>query len=95
MAYFAVNECYAKGQHGLGATIFEDIIEPVIREASKQIGIYLIYAYALPIPELIENYEKNYGLLRLSPEAERDLHARLRPRADRGCIFMYKVAQGS
>ena len=94
VAYFAVNENYAKGGKGFGATIFEDVVEPVIREASKQIGIYLIYAYALPIPSLIENYQRNYGLARLSPDAEKDLHARLRPRTDKNCIFMYKLAHG-
>lgn len=92
VAFYALNEQYAREKDGLGAMIFEDIIEPVIRLAAKSIGIYLIYVYALPVSKLIRNYQENYGLLRLSPEAEKDLHTRLRPRADRDCIFMYKLA---
>ncbi len=71
------------------------MVEPVIRKAPEHIGIYLIYVYALPIQKLIQNYQDQYGLLRLSPDAERDLHARLRPRTDKDCIFMYKLAKGS
>ena len=93
VAFFAVNENYTRGEHGFGAVIFEDIIEPVIREASRQIGIYLIYVYALPEQKLLKNYQENYGLLRLSPDAEKDLHARLRPRVDKDCIFMYKLVR--
>lgn len=95
VAYFAVNDQYVKGRRGFGATIFEDMVEPVIRKAAEHIGIYLIYVYALPIQKLIQNYQDQYGLLRLSPDAERDLHARLRPRTDKDCIFMYKLAKGS
>ena len=91
LAFFAVNEQYAKGRRGIGAMVFEDFVEPIVREASKQIGIYLIYIFALPEKALIENYHRNYGFMRLSREAETDLHARLRPRVDRDCIFMYKL----
>ena len=91
LAFFAVNEQYAKGRRGIGAMVFEDFVEPIVREAAKQVGVYLIYIFALPEETLIDNYHRNYGFMRLSQEAEADIHARLRPRVDRDCIFMYKL----
>ena len=93
LAFFAVNEKYANGAKGLGSVIFERFVEPIVIEAAKHVGIYLIYIFALPKMTLINNYRKNYGFNRLSEEAENDLHTRLRPRVDKDCIFMYKIIQ--
>jgi hypothetical protein len=39
---------------------------------------------------VMANYE-GYGFRRLRPEAEQSLHARLKPRYDQQCVFMYAM----
>ena len=54
---------------------------------SRYVGVYLLFIFALPYKGLIEYYEK-MNFRRLSLADEYFLHRRLKPRYDRGCIFM-------
>ncbi len=93
IANFAVNNTYMKkhsGLKGVGKVIFTDFIVPVIQEVSANIGIRLIYIFALPVPDLIDRYDK-YGFVRLDLKSEEELHRRLKPKYDSNCIFMYQL----
>ena len=89
LANFAVNAAFVRKYHvkGIGGVIFTDFILPIIREAAGLVGICLVYLFALPHAALLKNYER-YGFQRLSPEAESQLHKRLKPAYDQSCIFM-------
>lgn len=92
LANFAVNYTYLLNHDdmvGCGISIFDTLIIPIIEEVSKKIGINLIYIYSLPVNKLVSRYKK-YGFKRLSLERENELHKRLKPIYDKGCIFMYQ-----
>lgn len=44
----------------------------------------------LPNERLIKHY-KTLGFTRLSPEDEKYVHAHIKPKYDRKCIFMYQT----
>ena len=93
LANFAVNDTYIKNHRnlkGLGSIIFTDFVVPIIENSSDNIGIRIIYLFALPETDLIQQYEKNYGFARLEKKAEDELHRRLKPGYDESCIFMYQ-----
>ncbi len=93
IANFAVNFNYLKKHSslkGVGKVIFNDFIVPIIQEASINIGMRLIYIFALPVPELIARYDE-YGFVRLDSKSEEELHRRLKPEYDMNCIFMYQL----
>lgn len=93
LANFAVNYTYIrnhKNLKGLGNIIFTDFVVPIIENSSDNIGIRIIYLFALPENDLIQQYEKNYGFTRLEKKAEEELHRRLKPGYDESCIFMYQ-----
>ncbi len=93
LANFAVNESYIKNhtdQKGLGAAIFKYCVLPIARDAQDYVGIRFIYIFALPDAGLIKRYQ-NYGFTRLSRLQEKSTHKLIRPRYDRGCIFMYQT----
>ena len=90
LANFAIDSNFANKYHakGLGGVIFVNFILPIIREVSNIVGVYLVYLFALPQNDLIKTYEK-YGFRRLTPDAERKLHRRLKPQYDESCIFIF------
>lgn len=93
LANFAVNNEYLKHHPELekiGLIIFNDFIIPIIQEAAKNVGVKIIYIFALPFKELIEHYKK-YGFRRLNRTSESQLHKRLKPYYDESCVFMYQV----
>jgi len=93
LANFAVNEGYIRKKpalKGIGATIFTDFIRPVIEDVSDRVGVKVIYLFALPFEGLIRRYMQ-YGFERLETDDETDLHKRLKPRYDEGCVFMYQI----
>ena len=92
VANFAVNQAYIqkhKDLHGTGLIIFNDFIVPVIKETAKNIGVKIIYIFALPFERLIKRYGE-YGFLRLDSTSENELHKRLKPNYDQNCIFMFQ-----
>ncbi len=94
LANFAVNRRFVDkyDSHGVGHVIFRSLIIPFVFQLAANLGIYVIYIFALPYPKLITTYEK-YGFQRLSSEAELALHRRLKPNYDQSCIFMYQTLQ--
>lgn len=93
IANFAVNYSYIRKypkRKGIGALIFKEFILPIIRTTAENIGVKIIYLFALPYKNLIEHYEK-YGFNRLDEMSEKLLHARLKPEHNKSCIFMYYV----
>ena len=92
VANFAVNDTYLQNHpelKGTGLIIFNDFIVPVIQEASKSVGVKIVYIFALPFERLINRY-KEYGFLRLDSASEEELHKRLKPNYDENCIFMFQ-----
>lgn len=91
LANFAVNYSFVKKYdiNGLGSVIFENFVVPIIKKASCDIGLRIIYLFALPYEKLIETYS-DYGFRRLTPKSEDELHKRLKPRYDESCIFMFQ-----
>lgn len=92
LANFAVNGEYKKAHpivKHIGAYVFSECILPVVYEASKHIGIDILYIFALPYRDLI-NYYGTLGFSRLTHKQERMNHRRIRPSYDGGCIFMYQ-----
>ena len=90
IANFAVNDAYQKNHpdlKGLGLIIFNDFIVPIIQKAAKEIGIRIIYIFALPFERLIKRYHE-YGFLRLDSASEYELHRRLKTNYDEDCIFI-------
>lgn len=93
LANFAVNHSFIHKHpdlKGLGFVIYQRFILPIIKEASKTLGIKILYLFALPYDELIERYKK-YGFTRLNDTFETQIHNRLKPRYDEFCIFMYRM----
>ena len=92
LANFAVNYSYIakhKELRGCGRIIFDLLIVPIIEDVSRKVGIKYIYIFSLPFETLIGRYEK-YGFKRLTSKQEQELHKRLKPNYDEGCIFMYQ-----
>ena len=92
LANFAVNSAYIDAHpdyKGIGAIIFSEFVIPIIERISKDIGVRVVYIFALPFEKLISRYEA-YGFKRLDEKSEDSLHARLKPAYDESCIFMYQ-----
>lgn len=92
LANFAINNNYIKNNpesKGCGIIVFSKYIIPIIMQAAKKIGIKYVFIYSLPMQSLINRYKK-YRFKRLSSKQEKELHKRLKPKYDRGCIFMYQ-----
>lgn len=92
IANFAINSTYIdkhKDLKGCGRVIFDLFITPIIEDVSKKIGVKLIYIFSLPIDSLMKRYQE-YGFKRLTSKQEEELHKRLKPIYDEGCIFMYQ-----
>jgi hypothetical protein len=93
LSNFAVNGVYKRNHpslKGIGIEIFRSFILPIISEAAEKVGIRIVYIFALPYRRLIEYYQ-DMGFKRLNKVQERTMHTRIKPRYDKGCIFMYQV----
>ena len=90
---FAINGEFRKNHpesRGVGDYIFHTLIIPLIEVVSKLVGTSVIYIFALPRERLVKHYEEVFGFSRLSKMQEMSMHKRIRPRYDKGCIFMYR-----
>lgn len=94
LAEFAVNKKYIK-EHpenkGCGLNIFFDLIVPIVKNVQETIGLKVLYIFALPEQNLIDRYMKEYGFRRLDKCDEDNLHNRIKPVFDYGCVFMYQL----
>ena len=91
LANFAVNDVYIHNHpnaKGIGLLIFLDFIIPIVRRASIEVGVRIIYIFVLPFKSLINRYR---GFKRLSKSNENQLHGRINPSYDENCIFMYQM----
>ena len=94
LANFAVNSSYVqkhKEMKGLGVVIFNQFILPIVRQTSENVGVKILYIFALPYDDLIKSYHDRYGFSRLSDQYEDELHKRLKPFYDQYCKFMYLI----
>lgn len=93
VANFAVNDAYRDAHNEIipqiGKYVFSEFIYPIIQDLSKTLGIAYIYIFALPQNRLLKHYE-SMGFIRMDADLERFLHRHVRPKYDRGCIFMYQ-----
>lgn len=96
LANFAVNGKYRRAHplsRGCGMSIFYGLVLETIRRAATLIGVTVVYLYSLPDTKVIANY-RSYGFSRLPEQREKMVHARLKPRYDSQCIFMYMAIDG-
>ncbi|MBQ6240529.1 MAG: hypothetical protein IJK56_09295 [Firmicutes bacterium] len=94
LANFAVNSSYVqkhKELKGLGVVIFNQFILPIVRQTSENVGVKILYIFALPYEDLIKSYHDRYGFSRLADQYEDELHKRLKPYYDQYCKFMYLI----
>ena len=94
LAEFAINQRYIVAhpeKKGSGIIVFNDFVIPIVKKVQKWIGVKVLYIFALPEKRLIDVYMSEYGFKRLEKCDEDNLHNRLKPRFDYGCIFMYQV----
>lgn len=94
LSAFAVNQKYIAdhpNKKGCGTVIFFGLIMPLVKQVQETIGVKVIYIFALPQQRLIDTYANEYGFRRLDKCDEENLHKRLKPRFDHGCIFMYQL----
>lgn len=92
-ANFAVNDVYIHNHpnaKGIGLLIFLDFIIPIVRRVSVEVGVRIIYIFALPFESLINRY-RDYGFKRSSKSNENQLHRRIKPSYDENCICMYQM----
>lgn len=96
LANFAVNNSYKerhKEYKGLGEIIFLDFVRPIAKIVSMQIGVRMLYIFALPYSRLVNYYHKQLRFNRLPLLEEYFTHKRIKPRYDRNCIFMYQLIE--
>ena len=95
LANFAVNSEYVSNHpksKGVGAIIFKHLIVPLVHDVAGRVGVKVLYIFALPFEGLIRRYTQ-YEFMRLEAGHEADVHNRLKPRYDEGCVFMYQMLQ--
>ena len=93
LANFAVNQTYIRRHpdvKGVGLVIFDSFILPLVKQVSENIGVKILYIFALPYDELIKRYI-DYGFSRLENPYEDQLHSRLKPFYDESCKFMFQM----
>ena len=92
LSNFARNKDYrATGRSigKIGAYVFLHFVLPLVRQASSLIGARLICLYALPVTRLIRYYE-TLGFRRLDADTTKFVNSRVKPKYDRGCVFMFR-----
>ncbi len=93
LANFAVNRTYRDSHpitKGCGRSIFQKLVLECVRRAAAIVGVSVVYLFSLPDQKVIENYQ-SYGFSRLESSDEDRIHARLKPRYDAQCVFMYMM----
>ena len=93
LSNFAVNSLYRQNHpdaKNLGSTVFVEFILPLVKYLRTIVGIQAIYIYALPEDKLIKHYN-TMGFNRLTAEEEKFVHQHVKPKYDKGCIFMYQL----
>lgn len=91
LANFAVNNVYRhkhEQSRGCGLTIFNELVMAAVKRTAAIVGVSVVYLFSLPDEKVIQNY-RSYGFGRLEQEDEKRVHARLKPRYDAQCVFMY------
>ena len=94
LANFAVNGAFLRehpGAKGFGEALYQELVREAVHRTSEIVGVAIVYLFALPDERVIANYGR-YGFSRLPEEDERLLHARVKPRYDSSCIFMFAAA---
>ncbi len=92
LANFAVNSSYVEkyeGIKGIGKVIFNEFVLPIVRKTAEDVGVAILYIFALPHDSLIQHYRESFGFERLGAPHEELLHKRIKPLYDRSCVFMY------
>ena len=92
LANFAVNSSYVERHgriKGMGKVIFNEFVLPVVRKTAEDVGVAILYIFALPHDSLIQYYRESFGFERLGAPHEELLHKRMKPLYDRSCVFMY------
>jgi len=90
LANFAVNNSYKlshKEHTGIGKIVFYYFILPIVEGISENLGVQLLYIFALPYKRLMDYY-KSMNFVRLSVVEEYFVHRRIKPRYDKNCVFM-------
>lgn len=93
LSNFAVNSLYRNNHpdaKNLGSTVFVEFVLPLVKYLRTMVGIQAIYIYALPEDKLIKHY-KTMGFNRLTAEEEKFVHQHVKPKYDKGCVFMYQL----
>jgi hypothetical protein len=93
LSNFAVNDNYRINHPEIleiGKTVFLHFILPYVDFMKSIVGVKALYIYALPEDRLIEHYKK-FGFQRLSKDEEKFVHSHVKPKYDKGCIFMYQL----
>lgn len=91
LSNFAVNVSYRASHRNMkkiGAYVFIKFILPIVSCISEWIGMQCLYVYALSKSKLISHYE-SLGFSRLDAEDEQFVYSHVKPRYDKGCVFMY------
>ena len=94
LAEFAVNQGYISEhpeKKGCGMIIFNELIVPIVKKVQEIIGVKVLYIFALPEERLIDMYTNDYYFRRLDKCDEDNLHKRIKPRFDYGCVFWYYI----
>ena len=73
----------------IGGYVFLHFVLPLVRHASSLIGARLVCLYALPVARLVRYYE-TLGFRRLDAEKTKFVSSRVKPKYDRGCVFMFR-----
>ena len=94
LANFAVNDNYRIHKDNstlrIGAYVFSEFIIPTALKAKEYVGASVLYIFALNETRLI-NYYKTMGFTRVKNRIlERFIHRHVKPKYDKGCIFMYR-----
>lgn len=94
LANFAVNSTYIHNHEelkGVGKVIFNQFVLPIVRQTAENIGMKVLYIFALPYDDLIKSYHERYGFSFLKNQQEDELHRRLKPFYDQYCKFMFML----
>lgn len=97
LANFAVNDAYRSANDvipQLGRYIFITFIHPLAYEISSLLGAQYLYIFALKQDKLMNHYS-SMGFGRFPQKLEKFIHKHIRPRYDKGCIFMYQAISDS
>lgn len=92
LANFAVNEAYKKADEKtshLGSYVFYQFILPLTQSITEYIGAAYLYIFSLPNDKLMAHYE-TMGFSHTSEKMKRFVYSHVKPKYDKGCIFMWQ-----